>query len=329
MSRTDPDRARRLTVLMPVFNGAAFLSEQIESILQQDYRWLTLIALDDASTDASWTMLNEAAASDARINVVRNDQNRGFVAAIERLLSMVETPYFALADQDDVWDPHKISSLIRLLQTTGAALVYSDERVCDETGHVIHPSYFAYKRLAVLEGRDPVPFIFRNPVVGHTIVATRAVARRAARVPPGLVFHESWLVAVASSQGDIRASRDRLGCFRLHRSNVIGPRRRGRIERLKLTVERGEHLEQRQRTRRAALAAAATVHPEIERLAMLYQREGWRRLVAFPFVARTLLRRCKAIGRRRVWVELLLWLIPLRDGEQVTTASACRDARGQ
>ena len=91
-----------VTVLLPVFNGAKYLREQIDSILSQDHSGLILFALDDGSTDESWEILETYAAQDKRVYVRRRADNCGLMSALTVLLGAVRTQFFALSDQDDI-----------------------------------------------------------------------------------------------------------------------------------------------------------------------------------------------------------------------------------
>src|SRR4051794_19207155 len=98
MNRTDRAGAVEVTVLMPVFNGERFLDAQIQSILAQDHRSLRLVIADDGSHDRSHDIAMSYACVDRRVEVTRSDENKGLIPTVDRLLSSVETEYFALAD---------------------------------------------------------------------------------------------------------------------------------------------------------------------------------------------------------------------------------------
>lgn len=103
----------RITVLMPVFNGAAFLRPAIESILDQTYRDFELLIIDDGSTDAS----REVAAgfADPRIRRLENGRNLGLIATLNRGLDLARGEYIARMDADDLSFPERFARQVGFL----------------------------------------------------------------------------------------------------------------------------------------------------------------------------------------------------------------------
>ena len=130
MSMIGQDLAPRVSVALCVHNGAAFLREQVESVLAQSEPRLEVIAVDDASTDGSAALLHDYAARDARLRVVANPHNHGPSRSFERAMALGTAPFIAPCDQDDIWHPHKLA---RLLASIGAHdLAYADSAYVDE-----------------------------------------------------------------------------------------------------------------------------------------------------------------------------------------------------
>ena len=297
-----------ITVLMPVFNGGSHLAQQVESILRQDVVDLSLMAIDDGSSDESHRLLMEMARRDSRIIVSRHDSNRGLIQTIGELLAEVRSPYFALADQDDIWDRSKLSTSIEFLCTENVKLVYSDVRVIDSTGIVTVERYLRKNGIKSIEGSNPLPFVFRNPAIGHTIVSTVDVAHLAKDIPDGLVFHEAWLVAAACALGQVRFIDAALGSYRVHSSNVVGPKSGGLRRRTK-TIANLRRLEMRQRIRTVGLKAVASLHPEFTGIADAYSTDGPRRVLLAPRVVIVLLRQAREIGLMPIMIEIGAFLL--------------------
>ncbi|MFT7648936.1 MAG: hypothetical protein ACI8Y4_003691 [Candidatus Poriferisodalaceae bacterium] len=314
MKGTDLDLNRpRVTVLMPVFNGQDYLADQIESILRQRDVDVLLQAIDDGSTDDSGQILDHLASEDPRVVVSTHEANLGLIATIGELLEDVDGDYFALADQDDLWDLDKLSRSIGALRASGAALVYSDVRICDASGQVEQASYWNSRKIRPIRGRNPIPFVFRNPAIGHTIVANRSVAMAARHPPPSLVYHEAWIVAAAMSTGFVDFINAPLGSYRSHSTNVVGPSDTAVLHRARrLATTRGK-LARRQRTRREAMSAVATLHPEFEHPAALMRRRPTQVFGAIGFT-RFLLRSASPIGPRAVATEIALFFLDAATG---------------
>ena len=112
-----------VSVVMATYNGERFIAEQLESILTQTYSNLEIIIVDDRSTDQSYTILESYAAKDTRIRLFRNEQNLGYVKNFEKGLSLAGGVYIAPSDQDDIWLPHKITTLVNHINDN--TIVYS------------------------------------------------------------------------------------------------------------------------------------------------------------------------------------------------------------
>lgn len=99
---------REVTVVMPVYNTAAYLSESIESILNQSYEKFYFLILDDGSTDNSPDIIEHYRKKDKRIISFRNDQNLNEPKTRNIGLKIVETKYIALMDSDDISAPNRL-----------------------------------------------------------------------------------------------------------------------------------------------------------------------------------------------------------------------------
>ncbi|WP_439883490.1 glycosyltransferase family 2 protein [Pontibacter sp. MBLB2868] len=102
-----------LSVLMPVFNSSAFLSEAIESILQQTFDDFEFLIIDDASTDNSAKIIQSY--NDPRIRFYQNDKNLGISETLNRGIALATTPYIARMDADDISYPERLQKQVSYL----------------------------------------------------------------------------------------------------------------------------------------------------------------------------------------------------------------------
>ncbi|MEP3420325.1 MAG: glycosyltransferase [Erythrobacter sp.] len=98
-----------ITVLMGVHNGAQFLAETMASVAHQSFTDYEFLIVDDASSDASPTILAEAATKDPRIRVVTNTENIGLTRSLNRGLKEARGAYIARIDADDVCLPDRLA----------------------------------------------------------------------------------------------------------------------------------------------------------------------------------------------------------------------------
>ena len=104
----------RITVLMPVYNGEAFVEEAIKSILDQTFSDFELLVVNDGSTDRSLEILQSI--HDPRIRVLNNPRNLGLIATLNKGLDLARGEYIARMDCDDVSHPTRLKKQFRFLE---------------------------------------------------------------------------------------------------------------------------------------------------------------------------------------------------------------------
>jgi len=116
-------RSRPLvSVVVPVYNVAAYLPHCLESLLAQRNVELHIMVVDDGSTDDSGAIADSYAAEEPRVKVVHTD-NRGLGAARNEGLRHVQGEYVGFADSDDVVPPAAYDSMVRSLEGSGSDFV--------------------------------------------------------------------------------------------------------------------------------------------------------------------------------------------------------------
>lgn len=105
----------KVSVAMPVYNGEKYLSEAINSILNQTYSNLELIITDNASTDETPNIVKEIASRDDRVRYVHNGKNIGAAANYDRGFDLARGEYFKWHADDDVLSPDFLEHCVRAL----------------------------------------------------------------------------------------------------------------------------------------------------------------------------------------------------------------------
>lgn len=107
-------RNPRVSVVMSVCNGRAYLAEAVRSILSQSFGDFEFIATDDGSTDGSAECLQEFARHDARLRVVRQ-ANAGLTVSLNRMMADARGAYIARMDADDISLPDRFAAQVDYL----------------------------------------------------------------------------------------------------------------------------------------------------------------------------------------------------------------------
>lgn len=117
-----------VSIIMPSFNTAKYISDSIKSIQAQTYSNWELIIVDDCSTDDSLNVIHSLV--EPRIRLFQNEKNSG--AAISRNYALREAKgkWIAFLDSDDIWVPEKIEKQIRFMCDNNYAFTFTDYRIC-------------------------------------------------------------------------------------------------------------------------------------------------------------------------------------------------------
>ena len=214
----------KVSICMAVYRpDERYFLEQLKSIDAQTYPDLELLILEDCGGNGEEIRrLVEATVKKVPVVFQSNDRNLGSNETFARLTERARGEYLAFCDQDDVWEPEKIASLVALMEE-GVTLAYSDLSVIDGEGRLLYAS-FQQKRRRVrhLSGNGLYPFfIRRNCVTGCTMLVQSQVAKRALPLP-GAYVHDHWLALRAAVEGRIAYCPRPLVRYRLHGHNQIG-----------------------------------------------------------------------------------------------------------
>jgi glycosyltransferase involved in cell wall biosynthesis len=217
------NRTQRVCILLATYNGSRFLGEQLSSLAAQDWPGIDIWASDDGSRDDTPEILGrwQKQWDKGEFHIV-SGPGAGFVENFRSLLANHEIggDYVAFCDQDDIWDPDKISIAISEIgQRSQPALYCSRTRLVKEEG--------------VPMGLSPLferPPSFRNAIVqsiggGNTQVINRrafaAISESARRT--SFVTHVWWsYIMVSGAGGMVHYDPIPHIAYRQHRQNLIG-----------------------------------------------------------------------------------------------------------
>jgi len=228
----------RIAILLPTYNGAQYLQEQLDSLFAQDYENFLIVTRDDGSSDASADIIGKnAARSPEHFHIVESDgENIGACAGFSILMEYVldkqedlgfDAVYMMFCDQDDVWHRNKVSQSIAALQALEkrypfrACLVHSDLRVVNETLEPIANSFFTYQGLRPKK-RSFARFLVSNSVTGCTAIVNEKLAAMATPIPKQAIMHDWWLALLSAAFGHIETIDAPLIDYRQHQQNTVG-----------------------------------------------------------------------------------------------------------
>ncbi|HTP38926.1 MAG TPA: glycosyltransferase family 2 protein [Steroidobacteraceae bacterium] len=204
-----------ISVALCTYNGERYLAEQLDSVLAQDYPALEIVAVDDASTDGTLRILEDYRSRHPQLRVIHNLHNLGFRGNFERALQLCQGVFIAPCDQDDVWLPHKLSTLHAAIGNHSMA--YADSELIDAHGRSLGRRMSANWRMQDID--DPVALIMDNCVSGHAMLLRRMLLEQAFPLHEGM-YHDWWLATVAAAEGGVVYCPEVLVRYRRHAGTV-------------------------------------------------------------------------------------------------------------
>ncbi len=251
----------KISVIIPVYNVEQYLRECLDSVVNQTFRDLEIICVNDGSTDGSLAILEEYAAKDSRI-VVMNQENAGQSSARNKALDIAKGDYILFVDSDDVIDLATVektyplalesdSDLIMFYvsqyESSSNSLLDSPVREQDDTLYRINMAFFQYpvimkclwkKRLIdrinlrFHEGIkfEDVPFVLigalksnRITLLPETLYYFQVNNNSTTRVTNSYYCNYSWLAFTLAMEDikDINLSEECLKCIIRHKLRLI------------------------------------------------------------------------------------------------------------
>ena len=110
---------------MPNYNCEHFISETIESVINQTYTDWELLVVDDCSTDGSVDIIKRYCETDERIKLFVNEQNSGAAASRNRAMREATGKWIAFLDSDDLWLPQKLEKQLAFMADNGYRFSYT------------------------------------------------------------------------------------------------------------------------------------------------------------------------------------------------------------
>lgn len=151
MAKLSGDRPR-VSIGIPVYNGANYLPEALDSVLAQTVSNFELIISDNASTDGTQQICQHYAEGDDRIKYLRQEKNVGAAQNFNLLVDRAKSAYFRWACHDDILHPRCLEASIEILdEHPDVVLAYSESVMIGADGGVLEDDIFPIRGLHLLQ----------------------------------------------------------------------------------------------------------------------------------------------------------------------------------
>lgn len=160
-----------VSVIMPVYNGEKYLSEAIESVLNQTYKNFELIIVDDGSTDGSKKIINKFTSRDKRLKVFLNKKNKGISYTLNRAILNSKGKYIARLDCDDISLSKRLDEQVHVLEyDKDIAICGTFAQAIDENGKNMFEMHSPTGILLKYNFWKPSPFISSSVMVLRNVL---------------------------------------------------------------------------------------------------------------------------------------------------------------
>ena len=219
-----------ISIAMCTYNGSRFLIEQLESIAAQNRLPDELIICDDCSVDTTPEILErfrQRASFPVRVEL--NQENRGSTKNFERAVELCQGEVIALADQDDIWHPEKLSRVMEALRRDkGVGAVFSDAELIDAEGRPQAKTlwgsvFFTSREQKKFEDGKELRIMLKHPRVTGATMAFRSKFRGLVLPIPSSQIHDHWIALLIASVSHLAPIRTALIQYRKHDAQQIGP----------------------------------------------------------------------------------------------------------
>ena len=156
-----------VSVIIPVYNAEKYIGSTIESALNQTYKKLTLVIVDDCSTDNSKNIIDEYIKHTNNIVYHLNSNNTGAAVARNKALEIAEGRYVAFLDSDDLWLPEKIQRQLALMSNNNVGFCYTAYEMIDDEGRLMK------EKIKILEKTEYKHLLKRTMISTPTVLLDR------------------------------------------------------------------------------------------------------------------------------------------------------------
>lgn len=218
---------KKVQVLLSAYNGEQYISEQIQSILNQTHAAVSILIRDDGSTDKTMELLDQWVTTHPdKIKLIKGT-NVGVVSSFFELLRAAdaEADYYCFCDQDDVWLDHKVEHAIARL----------DSSIYTEVPAMVFTSTYLTDDELNRKGTWPKPpaqepsffnALYENIAIGATITMNRSARNLFINSQSvdsqKVLMHDWWFYLLVSAFGTVIYDNKPSMLYRQHNNNVVG-----------------------------------------------------------------------------------------------------------
>ncbi len=218
-----------IAIVLATYNGEKYITELLDSLLNQSFQDWKCYIHDDGSKDQTITIINQYITDYQDKFILIDSPSQGSAKGnFLFLMTIPQEPYVAFCDQDDVWLPEKLEVMYRAMKDIESdkqtpCMVYSDLEVVDHTLHRIDSSFFNYTGKDITR-TEYQQLLIENIVPGCATMINQSLLQRGLdyKDADNIIMHDWWLIVIAAMTGVLHRVDQSLVLYRQHSDNEVG-----------------------------------------------------------------------------------------------------------
>lgn len=214
----------KISVIVPIYNVEQYISECLDSLINQTLTDIEIICVDDCGSDKSMDIVQEYAAKDNRIKIVKHAKNSGLSASRNTGLENSSAPYIMCCDSDDFYTPNMCEVMLNTITQTGADIAMCGINVIYEADHHLKDSDDEYYRIKFSGIQDVSDEIIGKCDVSswNKIYRREFLDKHEIRWPTGLKYEDAYFFnAYMVWAKKIAFITDKLYCYRRRPGSIM------------------------------------------------------------------------------------------------------------
>lgn len=218
----------QIHIVLTTYNGEKYIREQLDSLLENDFKDIYIEVCDDGSSDGTVQIVKEYMERYNCIGFHQNEKNLGYTMNFMEGIRRSQSPYIMLCDQDDIWHRDKIRKTYERMKQFEKEnmghiplMVFTDAMNFDSEDGKELGSFHKNSHLDV-EKLDTAHLFMENKCIGCTVMVNEAVRNYLEVLPKEIRVHDWWLALICSHFGKISYMKETTLHYRQHSGNMIG-----------------------------------------------------------------------------------------------------------
>jgi len=212
----------RISIVLATYNGARYLVEQLDSLLQQTVVPYEIIICDDNSQDGTLEIAQKYKTK-LPLKIYKNEVNLGFTKNFESALQKATGDFILPCDQDDIWESTKLETLLAAIGEN--SLVYANSLLVDENANSLEKTLAQKLKNNFISSHSALNFLYDNSVSAHAMMFKKELLGLLFPFPKHTYF-DAYIAATAASLHGVAYVDETLVHYRQHTTNTLGNKKK-------------------------------------------------------------------------------------------------------